>query len=73
MPLCKIKSPGNVNAFNQFLATSANLDLIDTAEITNALAYVPEMDSISLNFQNAGYENNLMLHNLGFLSCIVLA
>ena len=73
MPLCNIKSPGNVNAFNQFLATSANLDLIDTAEITNALAYVPEMDSISLNFQNAGFENNLMFHNLGFLSYIVLA
>ena len=50
MPLCKIKSPGNVNAFNKFLAETVNLDLIDTAEVTNALGYIPEMDSISINF-----------------------
>ena len=73
MPLCKVKSPGNVNAFNQFLETTVNFDLIDTAEITNAIAYIPEMDPISLNFQNAGFENNLIAPALGFLFYIVQA
>ena len=50
MPLFKIKSPGNVNAFNTFMAELGTFNVIDTEEFTASLGYMPEMDSASLNF-----------------------
>ena len=50
MPLFKIKSPGNVNAFNAFFAEIANFNVIDVSEYTEMMGYMPEMDAISLNF-----------------------
>ena len=67
MPLFKIKSPGNVNAFNDFFAELANFNVVDTTDYTNDIFYFPEMDAISLNFQNAGYDTNLVIPSLGTL------
>ena len=64
MPLFKVKSPGNVNAFNEFMAEISNFDLIDTKSINAELFYIPEMDSVSLNFQNAGFVNSLFIPSL---------
>ena len=50
MGLFKMKSPGNVNAFNEFFAELASFNVIDTATVTNDFFYFPEMDAISLNF-----------------------
>lgn len=67
MPLFSMKSPGNVNAFNDILEKTIKFDPVESAELTNELGYIPEMDPISINFQNGGYENNLMIPNLGCL------
>ena len=72
MGLFKMKSPGNVNAFNEFFAELASFNVIDTATVTNDFFYFPEMDAISLNFQNAGYETNLLVPSLGTLFYIIV-
>lgn len=50
MPLFKVKSPGNVNAFNAFFAELANFNVVNTESITSDIFYFPETDAISLNF-----------------------
>ena len=51
MPLFKVKSPGNVNAFNEFFSGIAKFKLIDTKALTQETGiYVPEMDALSLNY-----------------------
>ena len=51
MPLFNIKSPGNVNAFNEFMSEIAKFEIVDTQALTlDAGIYVPEMDSLSLNY-----------------------
>jgi len=72
MPLINIKSPGNVNAFNEFLSELAFLDIIDTSTVANDLFYFPEMDPVGLNFQNAGFETNLLIPSLGTLFFMLL-
>ena len=72
MGLFKMKSPGNVNAFNEFFAELASFNVIDTATVTNDFFYFPEMDAISLNFQNAGYDTNLLVPSLGTLFYIIV-
>ena len=67
MPLFNVKSPGNVNAFNDFFAEIANFNIIDTEFVDSILFYFPEMDAISLNLMNAGFDNNLMISALGTL------
>ena len=54
MPLFNIQAPGNVNAFNEFVAEIANFDLVDTSGLTSSILYFPEEDPVSVNFQNAG-------------------
>ena len=72
MGLFKMKSPGNVNAFNEFFAELASFNVVDTATVTNDFFYFPEMDAISLNFQNAGYDTNLLVPSLGTLFYIIV-
>lgn len=36
------------------------------------LFYIPEMDSVSLNFQNAGFENSLFIPSLATLFYMML-
>ena len=50
MPLFKIKTPGNVNAFTAFFAELANFNVVDTSSVTDQMLYFPEMDAINLNF-----------------------
>ena len=72
MGLFKMKSPGNVNAFNEFFAELASFNVIDTDTVTNDFFYFPEMDAISLNFQNAGFDTNLLVPSLGTLFYIIV-
>ena len=65
MPLFKVKSPGNVNAFAEFMASLASVELIDTQSLKESLTYIPEIDGFSLNFQTAGFQSTLVLANLG--------
>ena len=56
LPLFKVKSPGNVNAFNNFFSELGGFDLIDVTDYTQQyLLYFPEMDALTLNFQMAGF------------------
>ena len=74
MPLFKIKSPGNINAFNDFFSEIAKFEIVDTNALTlEAGIYVPEMDSISLNYQNAGYDTTIAIPCLGTLVLIIFA
>ena len=74
MPLFKIKSPGNVNAFNEFFAELATFDVIDSKGILKSIdVYIPEMDAVSLNYQNAGYDTTLSIPSLGTLIYILIA
>ena len=73
MPLFHVKSPGNVNAFNDFFAEIANFNIVDTEILDSMLFYFPEMDAISLNMLNAGFENNLMISALGTLLYLIMA
>ena len=72
MPLYKIKSPGNVNAFTGFFAEIASFNIIETSDFTAEIGYWPEMDGFSLNFQNAGHESSLMIPELGTLFYMLL-
>ena len=74
MPLFKIKSPGNVNAFNEFMSDISKFEIVDTHALTlDAGIYVPEMDSLSLNYQNAGYDTTLAIPCLGTMFLILIA
>ena len=74
MPLFKVKSPGNVNAFNEFMSEIAKFEIVDTNALTlEAGIYVPEMDSFSLNYQNAGFDTSLAIPCLGTLALILFA
>ena len=72
MPLFKIKSPGNVNAFNEFFSEISSFKIVETEKVTSDLLYYPEMDAMSLNFQNAGYETYMVVPNLGNMLYIML-
>ena len=50
MGLFKMKSPGNVNAFNEFFAELARFNVVETSPMMNDFLYFPEMDAVSLNF-----------------------
>ena len=72
LPLFNVKSPGNVNAFNDYFAEIANFNIFDTANLDAMLFYFPEMDAISLNLMNAGFENNLMIPALGTMLYVMI-
>ena len=72
MPLYKIKSPGNINAFIAFFDQIASFEFIDTSEYTSSFAYWPEMDGFSLNFKNAGFDSSLMVPELGTIFYMLL-
>ena len=73
LPYFNVKSPGNVNTFNDFFTEIANFKIIDTVDLDAILFYFPEMDAISLNFLNAGFANNLMIPALGTLLYMMIA
>ena len=73
LPLLKVKSPGNVNAFNNFFTEIGSFQLIDTESFRESLIYLPEMDAFSLNFQNAGFRNAFVISNTGLLFYMFLA
>ena len=50
MPLFNVKSPGKVNAFNNFFVEMATFNFIDADEIAKENFYAPELEPISLNF-----------------------
>ena len=50
LPLFNVKSPGSVNAFNNFFDQLASFDFLDTEKPNNDLFYIPELEPISLNF-----------------------
>ena len=55
MPLYDVTIPGNVNSFNDFLTEITSFDLFDTEKITELIAYIPEMEAISLSFKSYGF------------------
>ena len=67
LPLFKVKSPGNVNAFNNFFSDIGGFDLVDVKDFTQEYLYFPELDAVSLNFSNAGFGSTLVISNLGML------
>ena len=73
MPLFKVKSPGNVNAFNEFFTDTANFEVKEINAVSNGLFYIPEEDPVSLNFQNAGHESYMAITNLGLKFYMMLA
>lgn len=73
MPLYDVRSPGNVNEFTGFLSELSNFDLLDTESMNNEVFYIPEEDSVSLNFQNAGYDSTLAIKTLGTFFYMMLA
>ena len=73
MPLFKVKSPGNVNAFNEFFTDTANFEVQEFDSVSNELFYIPEEDPVSVNFQNAGHESYMMITNLGLKFYMMLA
>ena len=73
MPFFDVKTPGNVNAFNEFMSEIGSFNLFDTSFVDSLLFYFPEMDSISLNFQDAGFMNNFMIPGLGTLLYMMIA
>ena len=73
LPLFSVKSPGNVNFFNKFVMELTGFNFVDTEDLTEYLLYFPEMDAMSVNFQNAGYLNLFVIPNLGSLFYILVA
>ena len=67
LPLFKVKSSGNINAFNNFFSELGGFDFIDVTDYTQKYLYFPEMDAVTLNFQMAGFKSHLAIPNLGFL------
>jgi len=66
MPMMKnVKYPANAMIFTMFLMNVANLDLIPTEVIEDALYYLPEPFPFSINFEACGIESNLFLSNIG--------
>ena len=73
LPLFKVKSPGNVNAFNNFFSEVGGFDYVEVVDYTRYYLYFPETDAVTLNFQMAGYESHFAISNLGFLFYIFAA
>ena len=59
--LFDVLTPGNINSFTNFFEKITSVQLIDTEEYFNDLVYTPEFDSLSLNFQNAGFDTILFI------------
>ena len=72
MPLFSVKSPGNVNFFSNFFQNLSSFSFVDTNELTEQMMYFPEMDALTVNYQNAGYLNLYVIPNLGFLFYILV-
>ena len=50
MPLFKLKSPGNVNTFIEYLQELTKFEVVDIPTLVDGYMYFPEMDSITINF-----------------------
>ena len=61
--LLNVRTPGNVNSFNSYVDSVTSVELFDTEEIVSSTMYVPEATPFSFNFQQAGYDSNLLLIN----------
>lgn len=60
-----IKSPGNVNAFNEFFVDFATFNAIDFDSLSTEFFYFPEVKPYSLNFMMSGYETIFIVPALG--------
>ena len=71
--LFNVRTPGNVNTFNVYFDMVTSVKLLDTEEIVKSIVYVPEDTPFSFNFQQAGYDSNLLLINGSsfFLICLL--
>lgn len=67
LPFFNVKSPGNVNSFNKFIADLASFDFIDMNFITVAFFYFPETEPTSVQFENGGIESHFMILELKLL------
>ena len=50
LPLLKITSPGNVQAFNAFFGEVAGLDVADVESTNEEVFYFPEQDPVNVNY-----------------------
>ena len=66
LPLFDVKTPGNVQTFLEGLENLASFDLIPES-YTQWWMFIPESEALSLNFQQAGYDTELLIPNLGTL------
>ena len=62
--LFDVRTPGNVNAFNNVFERFTSVEIIDSQEMIVQNIYMPDLPPESLNFQSGGYDSTLFL-----LSC----
>ena len=72
LPLLDVKTPGNVQTFLEGLEALASFDIIPFDDFTAWWMSIPESEALSLNFQEAGYDTELMVPNLGTMFYLIL-
>ena len=61
LPLFKVKTPGNVQAFNAFFSEIGGFDFVDVDILNDKLFYWPELDAININFQSMDFGSTLVI------------
>lgn len=68
-----VKTPGSVAKYLDYFDEVTSVEIFDTEVISEKLMYIPDVDSFSLNFQQAGYFTWLFLANAqGFLLALLM-
>ena len=72
MAMFKVKTPGNASDFSKHFNEMVSFELIDTTELNEEYMYTPEVDPLSLNLQEQGFESTLIVPNLGIIYYMLL-
>ena len=73
LQLYDAKIPGNVQSFLSFFDEITSFEVLPAEQWTDELMYDPENVPKSINFQQAGHDSALLVHNLGSLFYIMVA
>ena len=68
-----VRMPANAMVITEIIIQIATFELVPTDEINSEIAYFPEEEPYSLNFQMCGYESLLFILNAGFPLYIIHA
>ena len=72
LQLYDAKTPGNVQTFLNYFDEITSFEVFPAEKWTDGMLYNPESVPVSINFQQAGHDSALLVHNLGSLFYVLI-